>query len=225
MLIAEDLLLLLLDDESGRTTNATYLDPGLGGALLVELALDGHVEVVKGDRRWARAKVHPTDGPAPTDPVLVDALALVAGKERTAQDLVGRLGKRRREPLLERLASAGVLRKEDTRVLGLLPRRRWPVSDGSHEAEVRRQLGDALVRGATPSARTAALVAVLSAMDLAHKVVDREGLPGRMVKARAKEIADGDWAAKAVKDAITAAQAAVTAAVVGAAASTAATSG
>ena len=38
-LIAEDLLLLLLDDESGKLTNATFLDAGLGGALLVELAL------------------------------------------------------------------------------------------------------------------------------------------------------------------------------------------
>ena len=60
-------------------------------------------------------------------------------------------------------------------------------------------------------------------MDLAHKVVDREGLSGGQVKKRAKEVADGDWAAKAVKDAIAAAQAAVTAAVVATTASTAAT--
>ncbi len=62
-------------------------------------------------------------------------------------------------------------------------------------------------------------------MDLAHKVVDREGLPARQLKSRAKEVADGDWAAKAVKDAIAAAQAAVAAATVAATASAAATSG
>jgi hypothetical protein len=62
-------------------------------------------------------------------------------------------------------------------------------------------------------------------MDLAHKVVDPDGLPRRQLKARAKAIADGDWAAKAVKDAITAAQAAMSAAVIAATASTAATSG
>ena len=39
MLIAEDLLLLLLDDESGKLTNATYLDSSLGGALLVAAGL------------------------------------------------------------------------------------------------------------------------------------------------------------------------------------------
>jgi hypothetical protein len=225
MLIAEDLLLLLLDDESGKLTNATYLDAGLGGALLVELALDEHVEVVKGGGIWSRAKVHPIGGTDPADAVLRDALAMIAEKERTAQDLVGRLGKHRREPLLQRLESAGILQRQDDRVLGLFPRSRWSSRDSSHELDVRRQLGDALVRGASPADRTAALIAVLSAMDLAHKVVDPEGLPARQVKARAKEIADGDWAAKAVKDAITAAQAAMTSAVVAATASTAATSG
>ena len=73
--------------------------------------------------------------------------------------------------------------------------------------------------------RTAALVSLLSSLDLAHKVVDREGLPAREIKHRAKEIAEGDWSAKAVSDAVAAAQAAVTAAVIAsAAATTAATS-
>jgi hypothetical protein len=65
MLIAEDLLLLLLDDESGKVTNSTYLATGIGGALLVELALGGHVEVVKKEGMWARTKVHPTDRTRP----------------------------------------------------------------------------------------------------------------------------------------------------------------
>jgi hypothetical protein len=143
----------------------------------------------------------------------------------SAQDLVGRLGKKRRETLLDRLEAAGIVQRKDDHVLGLFPRRRWPALDSTHEADVRRQLGDALVRGATPQERTAALVAVLSSMDLAHKVIDLEGRPARAVRLRAKEISDGDWAAKAVKDAISAAQAAVAGAVVAATASTAATSG
>jgi hypothetical protein len=224
-LIAEDLLLLLLDDETGKLTNGTHLDTGIGCALLIELALGGHVEVVEKQGLWARAKVRPTDATAPDDPVLADALSVIGEKERTAQDLVGRLGKRRRDNLLERLEEAGILRREDGTVLGLIPRRRWPTADASHERDVRRQIGDALVRGVDPVPRVAALVSVLSAMDLAHKVVDREGLPARQVKERARQVAEGEWAAKAVKDAIAAAQAAVTAAVVAATASTAATSG
>ena len=184
-LIAEDLLLLLLDDESGKLTNATYLDTGIGGALLVELALGGHVEVVKKEGMWARAKVRPTGSTPPTDPVLVEAMAVVSEKERTAQDLVGRLGKKRRDPLLERLEADGILRRAHGKVMGLFPGTRWPAADSSHEREVRRQLGDALVRGVDPEPRIAALVAVLAAMDLAHTLVEGEGSPGRQVKARA----------------------------------------
>ncbi len=221
MLIAEDLLLLLLDDESGKQNFSTYLDIGIGGALLVELALGGHVEVVKGSGIWARAKVHTKVNDVPADPILAEALGLVAEKQRTAQDLVGRLGKKRREPLLSRLEADGILRREEDAVLGLFPRRRWPAVDSSHEADVRRVLGDALVRGAQPDERTAALIALLSSLDISHKVVDREGLPARELKKRAKQIAEGDWAAKAVRDAVSAAQAAVAAGAV--AATTAAT--
>ena len=92
--------------------------------------------------------------------------------------------------------------------------------DSAHEEGVRRRLSDALVRGLTPDQRTAALVALLHAVGRAHKVVPLEGLPARTVKARAKEIAEGAWAAKAVKDAIAAATAAITAAVVATTATT-----
>ena len=224
MLIAEDLLLLVLDDESGKLTNTTYLDTGIGGTLLVELALGGHVEVVKGTGLWARAKVHATGATPPADPVLAEALQIVAAKERAAQDLVTRLGKGRRGPLLDRMVAAGTVRREEDRMMGLFPRHRWPLVDTGYEADLRRRLGDALVRGVDPEPRLAGLVAVLSAMGLAHKVVDREGLPARRVKQRAKQVAEGDWAAKAVKDAIAATQAAV-AAVVAASATSAAASG
>ena len=77
----------------------------------------------------------------------------------------------------------------------------WPTVDSAHEEEVRRRLSDVLVRGLTPDQRTAALVALLHAVGRAHKVVAAEGLPAGAVKARAKEIAEGAWAAQAVKDA------------------------
>lgn len=47
-LIAEDLLLLLLDDDTGTMAASTYEKSVLGGALLAELALVGAVEVEKG---------------------------------------------------------------------------------------------------------------------------------------------------------------------------------
>jgi hypothetical protein len=219
-LIAEDLLLLLLDDEKGNLTSSSYPHTVLGGAVLLELALAGTVEVRK-DGAWRSAKVHPTGTPAPADPVLVSALGTVAERPRTAQDLVNRLGKGLKETLAERLVEQGMLQRRESRVLGLFPRTRWPVADRTHEDEVRRRLTAALGQGLTPDERTGALVALLHAIGRAHKVVPHEGVPTAEVKRRAKEIAEGAWAAKAVKDAINAATAAIVAAT--AAASVAAT--
>ena len=207
-LIAEDLLLLLLDDEKGTLAAADKIQPLLGGAPLLELALAERVEVAEKARRWSWAKVVVTGTPL-GEPVLDEALARVAEKPRTAQDLVTRLGKGTKDRLLDRLVERGMVERHAGRVLGIVPRTTWPARDARHEESVRALLQGALVQGLTPDARTSALIALLAAIDHAHKVVDRGGLPARTVKARAKEISQGAWAAKAVRDAVAATQAAI----------------
>ena len=220
-LIAEDLLLLLLDDAKGTLAASDKVQPLLGGALLLELALAGRVEVAERTSRWSWAKVAVTGAPL-GEPLLDEALSRVAEKPRTAQDLVTRLGKGTKDVLLERLASRGLVERRDGKVLGLFPHTTWPARDVRREESVRSLLQGALVQGLTPDARTSALVALLVAIDHAHKVVDGGDLPVRTVKDRAREIADGAWAAKAVRDAVVAAQAAITAAVTASVAATAA---
>jgi len=220
-LIAEDLLLLLLDDEKGTVVGTSHLQTVLGGALLIELAMTGAVTVEEKSSKWRSARIHVEPDAALDDDLLRHALAEISEKDRSAQDLVNRLGKGLKESLADRLVRRGILERREDKVLGLFPRTRWPAVDSSHEQAVRRSLTAALVQGVTPEPRTAALISLLSAIDRAHKVVDRDGLPAGQVRKRAKEIAKGEWAAKAVKDAIAASTAAITAAVV---ASTAATS-
>ncbi len=214
-LIAEDLLLLLLDDESGKP-QTSELAVALGGAVLVELALAEAVTVEEKTTVWRSAKVRPVPGAGTSDPVLADALATVGEKERSAQDLVTRLGKHLDDQLCTRLADRGILERRDDKVMGLFPRTRWPARDSSHEDAVRRALTVVLVDGGQPDARTGALVALLHAVDRAHKTVPHPGVSDRDVKKRAKEVAEGQWAAKAVKDAVAAAMAATTAAMVAA---------
>lgn len=214
-LIAEDLLLLLLDDDSGRLSGTSYPATVLGGALLVELALTGAVDVGAKQGFWRTAKVE-ARGTLPADPLLRSSYDVVAEKPRSAQDLVNRLGKGARDTLADRLVERGMLERVDGKVLGLFPTTRWPAADSAHEEEVRRALAIVLVKGEQPDDRTGALVALLHAIDKAHKMVDG---PRGEVRKRAKTIAQGDWAAQAVRDAIQASTAAVTA---GVAASTAA---
>jgi hypothetical protein len=211
-LIAEDLLLLLLDPESGKVSGSDSAEAALGGAVLAELAILGAVKVEERTSRWKAPKVS-IAGALPSDRVLADALDVIAEKERTAQSLVGRLGKGLVKTLGDRLADRGILERRESRLVGMLPRTRWPAVDSTHAAEVRATLTSVLVQAATPDDRMGALVAVLAAIDRAHKVVDRGGMSRREVKKRAKEVADGEWAAKGVRDAIKATNAAVIAVV------------
>jgi len=223
-LIAEDLLLLLLDDEKGTMTSS-YERPLLGGALLVELSLAGQVEVEHTRiLRTARARATGHGG-TPVDPLLADALSVVAEKSRSAQQLVDKLGKGLRPALLDRLVARGLIERRRSKVLGLFPRTTWPAADARHEAEVRQRLQASLVDGREPDPRTAALAALLAAVDRAHKVVERGEVPAKTVKKRAKEVGEGHWASDAVRASVQASQAAVMAAVTASTAAASAGSG
>jgi hypothetical protein len=82
--------------------------------------------------------------------------------------------------------------------------RTWPAQDPSHKAEVRQLVIQALVQTAAPDERTAALIALLHALKREHKVVDPRSyqLSRRQLRARAAEIAQGNWASEAVRNAI-----------------------
>ena len=216
MLLAEDLLLLLTDDKTGKLVgSSTEIDVALGGALLVELALTERVDVAGPDERVRKGRLLVKD-PSPTgDDLLDEALGLVGRKEgKKPETVVTPLGKKTRRRLYERLTQAGILRSEERRVLGLFPSRRRPAIDTAHESAVRESLSTALRLGTTTDPRTGALISLLVALDATHKVVtpDSVGLTKKELKANAKRIAEGEWAAKAVRKAIDSMNAAVMAA-------------
>ncbi len=213
-LIAEDVLLLLLDDESGAfAARSDQRGPVLAGAVLAELALAGAVEIETETGFWKRTRVTVEDRGAVSDPVLLAALDEIDQKPRSPQDLVGRLGRRLPDELCDRLVERGLLRREESKVLGLFPRKRWPAADSRHEEELRADLRRVLLDGGDAEERTGTVIALLSAVDLVAKVVDRGPLSARDLKKRAKEVADASWASAAVRQAVQASQAAILAAV------------
>lgn len=211
-LIAEDVLLMLLDD-SGAFVSGDNRKPALAGAVLAELALSGAAEIETGKGLWKRTRVVVEDSTTVADPVLVEALQEIDARKRSAQDLVNRLGKELPDQLCARLVERGLLRREESKVLGLFPRTRWPAAGSPHEQALRARVRRALVEGEDPDERTATVIAVLVAADVLHKVVNRGPMSKRDLKKRAEEIAEGGWATEAVRKAIQAAQAAVMAGV------------
>jgi hypothetical protein len=226
MLLAEDLLLLVTDDATGRlSAPGAQVDAGLGGANLVELTLLGQVDVSGEQDQGRGGRIVVRDPSPPGDEVLDAALRILVERQGSKPSAVIRpLGKNLRPVLYQRLAAGGVLRAGQGRALGIFPTRTWPAQDPSHEAEVRQRVTQALVGTAAPDERTAALIALLHALKCEHKVVDPRScqLSRRQLRARAAEIAQGNWASEAVRKAIDEMIAAVAAA---SAAATAATSG
>ncbi|MEO6880215.1 MAG: GPP34 family phosphoprotein [Mycobacteriaceae bacterium] len=200
--LAEQLTLVAVDDTSGAV-RGDNLDLGLSGALLVQLALAGRIDVVD-------SSVVVTD-PTPTgDPLPDEALARIgADKPRKPDYWVSHLQKGVRQQVLDRLVDAGVLERHDSKVLGLFPRHRYPERNAGPETAVRARLDDAVLHGQAPDETTSALVGLLHAVGL--RAAAFPGAERKPTEARMKLIAEGSWASKAVRDAVAQVQAAVTA--------------
>lgn len=227
VLIAEDLMLLLLDDRKGSVAGAQALEYLLGGGLLVELALRERAE--QDDKKsflTGRKILAIGDGPLP-DPLLQGAYDTIAEKPRGGQSVLAKLGKGLPKALSARLVERGMVREEKGHVLGIVPRTLHPAADNSRETLVRQQIRAVLADGTTPDPRTASLIALLSAgsvLKASLKDMDPPLKWSSEIKKRGKQIQEGDWGASAVSDAVKAVAASMAAVVAASAASASAAS-
>ena len=218
MLIAEDLLLLLTDDSSGKpVVGSTELDHGVAGGVLLELAITARVDVEPGRGLARKGRLVVVDGSPTGEQVLDEALQSIAAKPgRKPEAVVGSLRKGLRDHLYGQLVTQGMLRAEPTKALGLFPVTRWPCVDPARKQPLRQALYDALVVGVEPAPPVAAVISLLYAIRAVPKVLGRGGdrwgtsgswdssnsLDKKRVQARAKQISEGAWAAAAVRRAV-----------------------
>lgn len=206
MLLAEDLLLLVTDDASGQLASPqAQVDAALGGANLLELTLMHKADLSGAEDRGKPGRIVIRDPSPAGDEVLDAALAiLIAHQGEKPTAVIQPLSKNLRRTLYRRLAGDEMVRAERRKILGVFPVRRWPAQDTSHEADLRQLIAQELVQQAAPDPRTAALISLVHALRCEHKIIDPRpyGLSRRQLSARAEEISSGDWAAKAVRQAI-----------------------
>ena len=207
MLLAENLLLLVTDDASGRLYVRTDpLDPALAGANLIELTMMGKVDLSGEGSAGKPGRLIVCETSPAGDEVLDAALRIVLARTGHRPSAVMRpLGRDLRRTLYERLAAAGAVRAEPARVLGVFP--------------VRRLVTQALVQQAAPDLGSAVLIALVHALKCEHKIVDPRlsGLSRRELRARAEQIAQSSWTSQALRQMIDATTAAVKAAAAAAA--------
>ncbi|MFD0402478.1 GPP34 family phosphoprotein [Kitasatospora sp. NPDC059811] len=207
--LAEELMLLSLDDKSGAAKAGTTAGWAVAGGFLADLALAGRVVVDDG-------RLTVTDRTPTGEPLLdgrLDRLAewaerKGAGKAKPAEWLAKDQPTAIRDTV-QRLCERGLVVEERHRALGLFPVRRYPEADGSVERALRARLAAVVLDGAEPDVRTATLIALLHTARL-YKVAFPEQ-PRKQVEPRFAEIAEGDWAGESVGQAIRNMQAAVAA--------------
>jgi hypothetical protein len=156
--LAEELLLLAYDDQTGKATGSRIgLDLGMSAAVLVDLALAGRIAYVDGYLTVI--------DPSPIgDPIADAILAKAAADEpHTPAQWLQRLRHRLRIHVLEDLVARGVVRDVDETQLEYIHVHRYPVADPAYESEIRRRLAEALTTDSIPDERTAALATLLTA--------------------------------------------------------------
>jgi hypothetical protein len=226
MILAEDVLLLLLNDVSGKAVvDKTRLDLALAGAVLLDLATLGRVDVAVAGEQVKPGRLVVRDGSPTDDDVLDEGLRRIGERPKKPEGVLPVLAKGLRARLLERLVQRGIVRSDEGRVLGIFPTHSWPAVDSDHERQVRAGLHDVLVVGRTPAPREAALVSLLQAIDQVPKVLGNVDVSARDLRRRAKEISEGGFADVAVRKAVQAVNAAMTAAVMSAVVAGSVTSG
>ena len=187
MLIAEDFLLLAVDDETGKTANVDNLGVRLAGALLADLAaanktlMRGAPEAgaTKEEREKAGDTTILVTDNAPTGHVALDAAlqAVLDTPEAPARKIVEAISDAAEDNLLAALAERGILEKEETKLFRMLPITRWPAADSSHEVALRANLTKVLLEGAEPDERTATLISLLHGSGLISGLVGKVAMP------------------------------------------------
>lgn len=196
--LVEDVLLLLFQPDSGTIAGENILYYVLGGAAVADLALTGAVDV--DDTRLFARPVSTTADERPADELLAPVWDYLQKKPRDVQTVLAAIGPNLREPTLERLVARGELRAETRKTLGVFSSTHYTLG-GDRRARLLDAVRAALVDGADPDARTAALAGLLSASDTLPWF-DREIPWTSAVYTRGKAFEQGDWGAAAAASAV-----------------------
>ena len=212
----EDLLLLAIDDESGRVTRgcASTCSLAIAGGVLAELMLAKGFSVDEGKKRL----VDVTDPRPPGDPLLDEVLERMhtSSRRRRLQSWVTMVARTKnlRDRIATGLCRRGILEavEHNTRILFFnIHRKTYPTRDPLPEYATVARLREAIYSDAPKcDERTAILLSLASAAGLLSIRFPKKDLKAR--KQHIKTLAEGEAVGKAVRDVIAAMQAAYIAA-------------
>ena len=174
--LAEELLLLVLEDETGTMIPVPQrtLDFALAGAVLMDLALHNRIDSDI-DNVWVIDK-SPCGEPF-LDTFMAEITSLK--DEAAPSDFIQRLSSepgRIQDAALDRLVERGVLRQEEKKILWVFETRRYPLIDNKEEREVKLRIMAVLFSDEIPDPRDVALICLVDACNLFEDLLGRREL-------------------------------------------------
>jgi hypothetical protein len=166
-ILAEDLLLVLFQPDSGAIAGENTLHNVLAGAVLADLAFNESVTTTT--TRSGSVSVEAVEGRAPPDEILRSAWDYASGNAVGVQTMLAAIGPALRQPLLERLIARGDIREENGKVLGLFKATTLKEGGSKRRSVLIRDVRNVLVDGVEPTPRVAALAALIWGSGTLHQ--------------------------------------------------------
>ena len=199
---AEEIMLLLLDDEDGSFARVPdrLVRYALGGGVLMELALEDRIDT-------DLDKLLLVDSTPLQDNLLDPMLSEIAAATEThdtrywlecAAEHAGDI----REGALRRLVQKGILAREDERFLWVFRSRRYPAIDGKAELEVKLRIMEVLFSEKIPDPRDVVIICLADACGIFEKLLANRELAratGRIEQVRKLDLI-GQEVIKAIWD-------------------------
>ena len=173
---AEEILLLLLDDETGKmeSVHPTVMEMLMAGAAMMDLAMRGRVDC-------DLEKLFVTNEAPTGEPMLDLAFEDVRSVEESLhpRQWIQRLSERGlefREISLKRLVERGILREEDKKFLWVFRARRYPAIDGRAQREVKLRIAGVLLSEDLPDPRDVALICLADSCRILRSIFSDHGM-------------------------------------------------
>ncbi|MGE3623361.1 MAG: GPP34 family phosphoprotein [Bdellovibrionales bacterium] len=200
--IAEEFLLLALDDSAGQfyPLPRSTLDSSIAAAVLMDLTLLRRIDNDLRDMFVTDAQ--PTDNPI-LDPVLqIMSMAPVLTPRPIAAWLhdISNMGENLQEQALRHLEALGILRREDKKILWMFGTRRYPIIDQKEQREVKLRILGVILRDDIPTPHDIMLVALANACGLFRHILSDHELEA--AAPRIEQVARMDLIGQAVAQAI-----------------------
>ena len=173
---AEEIMLLLLDDEGGEFLHVSdwSLRCALAGAVLMDLALENRIDT---DLK----QLVLVDATPVGDDLLDPTLARIAEATETHDAAhwvhqTARHADQIRERALERLIEHGILQRQEESFLWVFKSRRYPAVDGKADREVKLRIMSVLFSDEIPDPRDIVIVCLAEACGIFQALLSRREL-------------------------------------------------